>query len=98
MDEAIASDRKRNGNGRSPARGLKKSEIRSAETVPPARLFTFEQAQSYLGGMSEWKLRTIAYARLLPVVVFTVGNESGCKWYFDKQDLDALIAQNKKLL
>ena len=98
MDQAIAKDRKPNGNGRSPARGLKKAEVRSGDTVPPVRLFTFEEAQSYLGGMSEWKLRTIAYARLLPVVVFTVGNESGCKWYFDKADLDRLIDNSKKLL
>ena len=54
------------------------------------RLFTLREAAAYLG-RSEWGMRELAWAGKIPVVKL----EGGRKIFFDIEDLDDFIRQNK---
>ena len=75
-----------------PATGERKNG--NGKAIPGGRLLTLVQARDYLGAISPWMLRDLVHKGVLPVVV--LNGEEGSKWYFDRQDLDALIERSKK--
>jgi len=56
------------------------------------RLFSLKEAATYLG-RSEWGMRELAWAGRIPVVK----PEGGRKIFFDIDDLDDFINQNKSI-
>ena len=69
------------------------TEKTARNTVPGGRLLTLPQARAY-SGLSEWKLRSMVHAGLLPIVQLNDGE----KWWIDLKDLDAVIDRSKRLL
>ena len=67
-----------------------------AKRVPGARLMTTFEVVEY-SGLSEWKLRELVYARLIPVVDLD-GKGGRSNWRFDRADIDQLITDSKKFL
>jgi hypothetical protein len=64
----------------------------AAEHVTP-RLLTLRAAAAYLA-LTPWGLREKVWAGLVPVVRW----RDGGKLYFDKTDLDQLIAKHKRVI
>jgi len=85
-DEHNSDGRKPNGDG---------TAVAVRPSIPPARLRTMAQTQSYLA-VSEWKLRDLVSKGKLPVVL--LDETEGSKWRFDQKDLDSLIERSKRIL
>ena len=68
-----------------------KSEQRTNNPLP--RLLTVKGAGEYLG-LSTWGIRERIWQGLLPVVTFPGGK----KQYVDRNDLEAFILKNKRVM
>jgi excisionase family DNA binding protein len=62
-------------------------------TKPLPRLMTLKQASEYLG-LTVWALRERVWSGQIPVVTFPEGR----KQYIDREDVEAFIQNNKKVI
>jgi len=70
------------------------TQVKTAETrMSYPRLLPLKDAAKYLG-LTVWALRERIWAGQIPVVQFPGGR----KQYVDRQDIDKLIEDNKKII
>ena len=77
----------------SPSKAKQNHQVTRAQGISSPltkRLYTLKEAAHYLG-MSVWGLRGLIYGGEIPVV----RAKAGRKIYFDIEDLDKFINQNK---
>jgi excisionase family DNA binding protein len=74
---------------------LLKQEVKSEQRIgyPLPRLMTIKQASEYLG-LTVWALRERIWNGQIPVVTFPEGR----KQYIDRDDVEAFIQKNKKVI
>lgn len=67
-------------------------ESKTIHNAKQKRLYTLKEAATYLG-RSEWGMRELAWAGRIPVVK----PEGGRRIFFDIEDLEDFITQNKSI-